>query len=83
MDTLTGTRNSIRGQLAAPCPGAKANPELAGPRLHFWASWPRRIMVWGRGVTVQCGGVACWVVALRGSLLTGHRGLPPYSNHEI
>lgn len=28
MDALTGTRNSIRGQLAAPCPSAKANPKL-------------------------------------------------------
>lgn len=35
MDALTGTRNSIRGQLAAPCPSAKANPELGRAETTF------------------------------------------------
>lgn len=75
MDALTGTRNSIRGQLAAPCPSAKANPKLAGPRLHFWASWPRRIMVWGKG-----GYCAMWG---RGLLGGGTKGLPAHRSQGL
>lgn len=75
MDALTGTRNSIRGQLAAPCPSAKANPELGRAETTFLGFLAKEDYGMGEG-----GYCAMWG---RGLLGGGTKGLPAHRSQGL